>query len=274
MNIPGEQVLRGADAQISATFRDQHGETTSPDGTVTVDITTANGTVIATSAATTTSSTDSQLYLYDLTATAGLAHLTVDWKDDGTTRTTTHVEVVGGFYFSVAEARAFDRTLQDEGKYPADRIRAVRREVEEECERVTHTAWVPRYARRTIVSNGTGRLVVPDWNPRRLLSIDGEAVTGELIYGPNTIDRTTGTFPAGQITVEYEHGYDQPPAELLKATLQRLRFRLNTEKTIDFSQYASVRLGDGSVLESPGNAEERAMLATYFRYGKKIVAVA
>src|SRR5688572_15446509 len=98
------RVLVGSSPTLTQTFYDD--ETPVDVGTVTVQDTAADGTVVV-PAETATTHGDDDVYSYSLPAAAAgdLAVLTVTWSgDDGRTATTT-VEVVGGRLFELADLR-------------------------------------------------------------------------------------------------------------------------------------------------------------------------
>lgn len=257
------QALVGVAANLDASFLDQDGDLVAAVGTVTVDVARADGTVIATGAATTTPSTG--LYRYALTAADNtqLDLLTLTWKDGTSARLTTVHEIVGGYYFTVAELRAFDTTLSDASKYPAADIVVARAEVEAEFENITGTAWVPRYRRFRCSGSGAVALATPIWAPRSVRSV--RAYTTDTDYTSFTaselaaidvddtgiLTRRDGTaWSAGteNLVIEVEHGYNRPTPDLLRAAKQRCRYRLNMEKTR--SRDSAVRMTvDGATYE-------------------------
>jgi hypothetical protein len=305
--VATQRVLQGVAATVSVTFADQEGTSTSAGGAVTVDIAKADGSVVAT--ARTTTGTGPYVATLSAAETASLNVLTCTWKDGATARATTTVEVVGGYYFSAADAVAFDASLKSGTEYPDEKILAVRREVEDECERITGVAWVPRFRRVRLDGIGypnadtagfpllptgstrTLRLKMPDSVVRAVRSVrlanDASTytaltntelaaiectVTGELIR------RDFGSFPWGvqNVTVEYEHGHDAPPPDLRHACLTRLRSRLNLENSgVSDRATQFVQQGGGIVtLAQPGRAGFETGLpevdAVYQRYSMRL----
>lgn len=245
--VADEQILRGSAATISVLLRDQHGDPAEPTGTVTVGVVAADGTeVLAAGTATTVGAVGVRTRALTATQTADLAVLTAAWTDAGDTSThTTTIEVVGGFYASPAEIRAADVTLNDPTKYPDSRIRSARSEVEFEFERVCGFAFVPRYRRTRLSGCGSGRLALPDPHLRRVRSVRcyTSATTyttfaaGELAAIPAdpagiAVRTDGGVWPAGvdNIVIEYEHGLDRPPADIVGAFMLRVRDRLNRDR--------------------------------------------
>jgi hypothetical protein len=116
------------------------------------------------------------------------------------------------------------------------------RAVETEFEAFCGAAFVPRYRRVRLSGNGFEELVLPDPYVRSVRSVrvydtDGnyEAFTqAELdaivVNDSGIVVRTdSDAFEYGHqnLVVEYEHGLDRPPADLLEAFYLRLRDRVN-----------------------------------------------
>lgn len=242
--VADEQILAGTAATITARFFDQDGDLAEPAGTVTVGIVDEAGTtVVAAGTATTTGSTGVRTYTLAAAATAVPKVLVATWTN-GTTTTTTRAEVVGGFYASVRQVRDSDAVLDDPRKYSAAQIVTARRAVEREFEDFCAVAFVPRYRRVRLDGSGRDELVLPDGELRSVRSVreydtDGnyEAYTAaELLAIPASragiAVRTDGDlFERGRsnVVVEYEHGYDRPPADVLEAFYLRVRDVLNRQ---------------------------------------------
>jgi len=240
--VATEQILVGASAVLTGTFRDQDGDLAEPAGTMTVGVAAADGTaVLAAGTATTTTATGRRTVALTAAQNDELELLTATWTNGTVTQTTT-VEVVGGYYASVKEMRESDDVLADTRKYPAVDLVAARRAVETEFEAFCGAAFVPRYRRVRLSGNGSEELVLPDPYVRSVRSVrvydtDGnyEAFTqAELdaivVNDSGIVVRTdSDAFEYGNqnLVVEYEHGLDLPPADLLEAFYLRLRDRVN-----------------------------------------------
>lgn len=198
-------------------------------------------------------------YTYTLPGQASLGWLSAAWAGTiaGTAVTQVdQVEIVGGFFFALAQARASDSSLADTSKYSTADLQAKRQEVEEECEAICDRTFVPRYLR--VVLDGTGQPDLVLKHPKLERSIEGAAV--RTIRSVKMAPRADQTFVAltiaelaaldvtadgslrrldnklwtegfGNIVVELEYGYDAPPQELVTACLTRFRSRLNLNKT-------------------------------------------
>lgn len=240
--VADQRVLVGVAAQVVTSFMDQDGEPTAALGAVTVDVTAGDGSVVATGAAVTSTGTTQT---YALPAQSALNFLTLVWKDAGVTRMTTHVDVVGGYYFSVAQARAFDDAITTDLATNA-RIIATRHEVEVEAERLIRRSFVPRYRRILCIGGGdellrTGVRDVRSIRSVRTFNFNGTTYidhTPAQLAAIRTaqwggLTRLDGFYwPVGQtVAVELEHGWDRPPPDLLHAVLTRLLSRLYMETT-------------------------------------------
>ncbi len=269
------QHQRGAPASIAVTWTDQDGVAAAAVGAVTVHVQTADGTDVIAAGSSTTGSNP---YARALTAsqTETLELLTATWTDAGNSATrVTHHEIVERFYFSPAELRARETSLADTDKFTNAAILGARREVEEECEEFCGVAWVPRFRRVTLNGDGTLELLVPDTEIRtiRSVTIDGSALTsGQLA----TIDRLpdgrlvrSAGWPSGEqnIVLEYEHGRDRPPRDLVRAAMMRTRFKLNAAKTTRaVSDATTWTAPDGTRYEVDPEGEQRTVFRTYARF--------
>ena len=257
-------------------YLDADGEPADP-GIVTVGVTRADGTVVVAAGAA-TSGTGSSPRTFALTAAQATAldMLAVTWTRaaDATTYPTI-AEIVGGYYFTVAQARASDSSIGDEAKYPADVLRAARAEIEAEFEEICEVAFVPRYRRQRLDGAGTSCLLLPLAHPRRVVAVsdlaaDGTAtawtagevaairpeVTGEL-HSP------LRTFPAGtqNLIVAWEHGYDRPPVDVRQAALLRLRHRAIRPHTAIPDRATSFQVEGGSVFRLDQAGRKRTGIA-------------
>ena len=244
---PNQRTLRGTPASLAFTNVDSDGTNTAASGAVTVGVTKGDGSTLVASA---TATTGTNPYLYALTAANNteLQWLTATWTDAGDSSVhTTLIEVVGGYYASLADIRNSDSSLTDAVKYPDARILQVRWDTEVEFEEACGVSFVPRYRRVRLDGSGRGTQVLPNQFVRSVRSVRvysdettyvaftaGELAAIDVSQGAGLIHRTDGFyFPQGykNIVVEYEHGFDRPPADLRQAFLTRVRSRLNFDKT-------------------------------------------
>jgi hypothetical protein len=238
--VADQRVLAGVAATINVSLVDQDGVAAAAVGTITVTITRADGTVIATGRST-SAGTGTGAFTAALTATetASLDTLTCSWLDGGVARLTTVVEVVGGYWFSVADARSAEGSLQDTSKYPTAAIVAVRRYVEDEFERIMGVAGVPRYRRLSIRGSNRSDLVLPDVAIRALREVtiyDGTTFSvserAALIQRDEGVLTMVGSnWPTWDVTVGYEHGLDRPPGNGKAMAIRRARRLLNQARS-------------------------------------------
>lgn len=253
---------------------------TSATGTVSVAVTDANGSSVASGNATAAGLG----YQFTLPAQAQLALLTVTWSatvSGVAVVETDQVEIVGGFFWTLTEGRDSDPIFADTAKYPAADMVGFRQEVEEECERICGRAFVPRYRRVVLDGTGTWDIVVPDGADEVVAGIVLRGVrtvraakvaprvgqtfvalsAGELAALAMTADgmlrRTDGrvwTEGIANVVLEYEYGSDAPPADLKRATLLRLRSRANIHRSGVPDRAISFTMAEGGTyrLSTPG----------------------
>jgi hypothetical protein len=215
-----ERVLQATPATISNSWYED-GVIADP-GVVTVTITRGDGTVLVTNGATT--GTGAAARSYNLTAAAHtdlLDDLTITWVSPSKGTMTSHVEVVGGFLFTITEARS---ELGDPA-YDATAIREAREYAETELESALGYALVPRYARTRTSGQGRGPLRLrPYLRTVRTVTVSDTTLTPTDIA--NLAFDTTGFLygqyweqGVGNITIGYEHGLDAPPPGAKRAAL-------------------------------------------------------
>jgi hypothetical protein len=264
-----------------------------------VTVTRLDGTVVVSGTATKPGSTTG-IYTYTLpggptspgSATWQLDHLDVTWAGSLAGAAVTmvdRVEVVGGFLFGLAEARASDPSLASQTTYPTAALAAARVLVEQECELICRQAFVPRF--RRYVTNGTGlrALQLPDPHLRVLRAAKVAWVTGQPLVAlgagdlANTVVTDEGVavrgyniwpFGTGNVLFEYEYGPDQPPEDLRQAAMARLRYRLNTNRSGLPSNVSSYTTQEGTFrVMQPGarRTGDPEVDAVYQRYSEPLV---
>lgn len=246
---PAQQLLKGIAAELTATLPGSDGEPRSGLA-ATVTVARADGTVLYTNAAATDNGDGTYALALSGTDLSQLDLLVAQWTVAANVRATTAHEVVGGFYFTQA-----DVAIAEQGRAAVDGQdhATLRAEVEHECERICNVAFVPRYARVVVNATGTGRLLLPYPMPRVVrsvriysngidyvsltpadiaaLSLDPSGLIERRDYGIFGFNLMDTEFAAPMVIVEYEHGYDQPPADLKRATIRRYRGRSNMAKS-------------------------------------------
>jgi len=236
-----EHILRGAAATLAVTFY-ADGVASDP-GVTTVTVTRLDGTAIVTDGATATGATGVRTYALAAEHTAELDILTVAWDSATYGVVEQTVEIVGGFLFSIRQARAADGgALANTSTYPTDAIEQARQAIAEEFETVCGTSFVPRLTRQTIDGAAADWLFLPHLdvtavrNVEVLDTADGSwtaYTAGELadvqVLDAGRIRRLDGsTFARGRqnIRVTYEHGHELVPVSITEAALLYLRYRL------------------------------------------------
>jgi hypothetical protein len=245
--VATERILVGVGATLTAKFRDQYGEPAARNA-VTVGVVDANGTEILAAGTAATYVGASTSYTVAISAVTDLAFLTATWTSTtGSVSTETTVEVVGGYYFSIADTRAYKNgVMSSAATYSDALIRATRDEVEREFERVIWPQ-VPRYRRIELPATGGNRLALPDMHIRDVRSVREYDETSTLAYtwtagdisglrwdaSGEVVSQNGKPFGwrAGKIVVEYEYGFNQPSADVLAAAFIRLRHRMNADKS-------------------------------------------
>jgi hypothetical protein len=199
----------------------------------TLTITRADGTVLHTAAATTNAPAGVFTYTLSLADTSLLDTLTFDWLIATQTFRTT-VEVVGGFYFTIAEAKA----LTELASKSAAEIAAGRTLAEQAFEHATGYTFVPRYTRQTLSAVHGTVLRLPK---RPLRSIRAISETTSIGGTPTTLTTTdyaanadgiyrpaTWTPGPNNVVVGYEYGADEPPERVKRAVLLLAKTWLTT----------------------------------------------
>lgn len=234
------RILRTSKATLSKViYLDE--SATAAAGSVVVTVRRLDGTLVDTQTATGPDAGNTYTYTYPGSDT--LDELVVTWSGtfggDAVVLDQDRIEVVGAFFFGLAEARAIDPTFANTTKWPTSMMVERRTEVEEECELICGQAFVPRFARATVSGTWRTTIALPHTMIRtiRSLSVGGTAFTsGQLAdlgfddIGPGSIS-VSSLFPPSwewrgarrNIVVEYEHGWDRPPVDIVRAA--KLRFR-------------------------------------------------
>ena len=241
------RVRKGAIDTLTAYFYDG-GEAPLDKGVVTVTVTSDAGTVLQSGTATNAAGT----YTFALTtaSTVAIDLLTVTWAAVGETLTQ-QVEIVGGFYFDLADLRAMN-DLSSSTTYPTERLRNARQWIEAVIDQAVDAPFVRRYARDTFnfardPFTTTGNIGI-DIQPYKAFTLRQQyakailsvSVAGVALTAPqlaavtvdpaNRIVRTDGgpwSYGYGVVDVRYEVAvFDVCPADLRDVALQAARWRL------------------------------------------------
>ena len=144
------------------------------------------------------------------------------------THQTFAVEVVGSHYVTLGALRD-EPQLNDSSRYPDTLLAEVRDEVEGYVEEAANVAFVPRFGAESHTGDGSTTLVLRHNRVRSVtaVSIDGVAQTVadfELLDG-DVLHRKSGLAYtwADPVAVTLTHGYDRPPAQLVRQVRKAIR---------------------------------------------------
>jgi hypothetical protein len=209
---------------------------TAATGSVTVTITRLDGTAIQ--AGTATLGGDGTTYSFTFDGRDVLDTLLVSWAatvgGDAVVLDQDVIEVVGGFYFGLAEARDIDPVLKNATKFPTASIVDRRIEVEDEAEIICGQSFVPRFSRE-VLSGGDRvlRLGRPMLRKVRSVTVAGTAWTADQLAGlgvdplgllrHSIFSATIWPRGIGNVVVEYEHGHDRPPPTIVRGAKLRMK---------------------------------------------------
>jgi hypothetical protein len=238
-----ERVLRNTPATLTQIFYGDD-EPVNADGSVTVTVTSIDGTELYEGTATQPDPVEEPgVYTFPLPAQANLNILNVSWAGvfDGEAATLTNmVEIVGGYYFTVGEARLLEGL--EATNVTADVIREKRNTVEVEFEDILGYACVPRYGRTVQRSDGTAVIDMRCSHPIAVtkIKVDGTDVTetylplmqltesGYLIAPDESYWTVDGE--AVDVEVCFEHGLTIPDLEIKAAALTRVRSIIGSDR--------------------------------------------
>lgn len=275
------RVLRTAKATLSRVFYLDEVETL-PTGSVGVSVARLNGLVVESGTA--SGPGVNGAFSYTFGGSEVLDELIVTWTltlgGDAMVLDQDTIEVVGGFYFGLAEGRDVAPELANAQRYPTAKLVSARMETETECERITGQAWVPRFRRVAVSGAGRAYVVLPDTMIRSVRAVtvagtayDPSAVLALSFSDVGLLSLPSGVWPLGSrnVVVEYEHGHDRPNADILRAA--KLRFKgLVLEGTASLPDRAertvTVDAQGGSIVYGSPTAEKTGIPAVDAVYGR------
>jgi hypothetical protein len=219
-----QRVQQNQPATITATW-ERDGDPAADPGDVTVTIKHDDGTELVKDAVTTgTGATRS--YDLDVADTATLDWLTCTWTSEDDSTLTGYVDVVGGFLFTIAAARARS-PLSDETAYPTGQLLAYRTLAEVALEDVCGIAFVPRYRRDLVRIHRHARSIMltrTEIRDIRSVTHNGTLLADTTIEGyPDGLLERHGLWRHGTYQVAYEHGLDETPGRVSRACLELAR---------------------------------------------------
>jgi hypothetical protein len=251
-----QRIARARSATLTQTFYENGVPTDPSPDAATVTITRDDGTVIVTDAATVNAGTGVASYTLTPDDTANLDLLTVTWTAEfgGSEQTYTDtVEIVGGFLFTVAQAKALSGLASKTTQQIIDARTLVETALEDAC----GVAFVPRYQRESLSGLGFTQAILsmPRVTAVRSLTLNGAVVTDAASVVPSgsgAIHYPAGfTRGFGNYEVAYEHGWPSPPPRVSQAALRWARSIL-IDGPID-DRYTSVSNEVGTfALATPG----------------------
>lgn len=248
-----ERVLRNTAATVSVTFYNGS-SAAEADGNVTVVAKKVDGTTLFNTNATNDPATG--VYTTVIPSQANLTIITLTWTGtfSGTSVSIeTHVEIVGGFFFSIGELRGYEKAFTNTDKYPDEALVTARNEVEAEFEDICKRAFVPRFYHEDsievdpdddmiwlekpepisfslIKQNGVDLL---SYYTSGYLMRDKNSPRGVHVsnYALNLFNYDTYYYP---ISVEYEYGMTTVPIPIKQKALKRAKQTLlGLNSTID-----------------------------------------
>lgn len=263
-----QRVIAGTTTTVGWQQIDGTGEPADP-GTVTANVTRADGTVLVTGGATSGSATSERTYGLSVAQTAILDRLTVDWVVSGVTVASTEVDVVAMPCFSNAELRAAWPSVSNVTSFPPAMVALARLQTEWFFERVTHRRFVPGYTFCTVRGAAGYDLVLPNVDVRRVRSaalyddlssspIETLGATELAAIPPSpsgVITRYNGRWCGRWVKVGVEHGAIAPAPDVKRAMLRLCREMLETGKTTSPDaavSWNSTDLGWSAVFVTPG----------------------
>lgn len=268
-----ERVLRNTAATVSVTFY-SGSSPVEADGAVAVVAKKADGSTLFSTNATNDPAVG--VYSVVIPAQANLNFLTLSWTGSFTGTPVTiesKVEIVGGFYFSIGELRAYDSAFSNLTRFPDELLVTIRDQVEAEFEDICKRAFVPRYYREDAIELDYDEDMI--WlekpEPIRFLSIKQNNVdytswysSGYLIRDKNSprgvhvVNSALGVFNYDPLyyptSVEYEYGLTSVPIPIKEKALKRAKIKLiGLNSTIDERALTMILPDIGTVnLATPG----------------------
>lgn len=203
------------------------------DGAVTYVLKRSNGTTLASGTATkppATTGTYQTVITPQSTLDTLLLSMTGTFSGQPVTLEST-VEIVGGFYFSLAELRAFDTALTPQ-RFSDSRLADARTEVEAEFEQIMGQAWVLRHEHEEGLTVHNGQLHLKWPFPRTItaLTVEGvdrmDLVTDQLVRRDSENDKRllfTDEPYLSIVDITYEHGNTSVPYKVKMAAMRRAR---------------------------------------------------
>ena len=160
---------------------------------------------------------------------------TVSWQAGTTATDADRFEVVGGYLFTIPEARGSDMDLADGARFPAAEVKHYREVVEEEFETITGRSFTPRVKRLDFLGDGTQSYIAPLFDITELKSgtgPDGALSLSGWVVSPSGMLQAPFELVEGQAyTLTVSYGFPFTPDDVKRAGLLRLRSLLTAERS-------------------------------------------
>jgi hypothetical protein len=272
-----QRILQATTGSISWQPLDGDGEPAEPSGTVTVGVTSSDGTtVIAAGSPTSGSASDPRTKDLTIAQSAQLEVLTATWKIGSDTVAVTDHWIVGGFLYSIADLRIAEPSTGDGARDSTAMLRTAREEIEELFENATGVPWTPRLvvvrSTRSVNHDGfqlhTGVRYVRALRWCRLWSDEDtytSLTTAECAAVPPSEDGTlvlpVSTSGFWQVTAAVEAGYFvgtpvgvQVPSDVRRAAMTAGRVSAQQSRSGIPDRATSMQMPDGGsvTLATPG----------------------
>lgn len=156
---------------VTLTWTTYSAGTATDPGTLTIGIVDGNGSTVVASGTSVTDNSDGT-FSYSLSSVSDPTVLVVTFTVSGVFTISRHIEVVGGFLFGEAQARAFDEkangtaSLSSASEYTDKMILEGRDRVTDLLEAWTDRSWIPRYCRLELPGNGLRQILARDGDAR------------------------------------------------------------------------------------------------------------
>lgn len=182
----------------------------------------------------------------DATVTDGVWSVTFDaqplgtylatWTGDGGIADETSVEVVGGFLFSLKQARSDNSALSDTDMFPSSEILEKREAVEAEFQRITKRSFTTRVRYRTFAADGSGAewMLNPDAQAIEAVTVNGVDVDDLTGWSVNTLGAVfyPNTIRDGDaVVVRIRYGFTDVPADIARVGAIRVADLINQENS-------------------------------------------
>lgn len=159
----------------------------------------------------------------------------VKWDGGAVAVDTDYFEVIGGYLFTVPEARNSDREIEDPEDYPATDIKSYRDVIASEFQTITGRSFVPRTARIPLETDGSDTAWTGLFDCHALVSLtgpDGALVTADYHLEGNGLLNGLSALPEGtRLVAVVDYGHRIVPEDVKRVALVRLRYLLAAESS-------------------------------------------